>query len=75
MGHDAVKLELIEWLTSLEDTETIEYLKLVKDSRSSDKDWWQELSDEHKTQIKKGLNDIEEGRVVPHEQVKKKYGL
>ena len=75
MGHDAVKLELIEWLTSLEDTETIEYLKLVKDSRSSDKDWWYELSDEQKTSIRKGLTDIEEGRVVPHEQVKKKYGL
>ncbi len=38
MGHDAIKLELIEWLTRLEDEETIEYLKVVKDAKTEDKD-------------------------------------
>lgn len=48
MGHDAIKLELIEWLAKLEDNETIEYLKVVKDSEISNRDWWSELSDDKK---------------------------
>jgi len=43
MGLNAIKLELIEWLTKLEDSETLNYLKIVKDSNESEKDWWHEL--------------------------------
>jgi hypothetical protein len=28
MGYDAIKFELIEWLTNMEDGETIDYLKI-----------------------------------------------
>jgi predicted transcriptional regulator len=75
MTQEALKLELIEWLSQLDDDETIEYLKVVKESRSSNKDWWNELTDKQKQGIDRGLKDIEHGRTVPHEEVKKKYGL
>ncbi len=75
MTQEALKLELIEWLSQLDDDETIEYLKVVKDSRSSNKDWWNELTVKQKQGIERGLKDIEHGRTVPHEEVKKKYGL
>ena len=75
MGHEAVKLELIEWLTKLEDSETIEYLKIVKDSRESNHDWWNDLTKEQKNGIEKGLRDIDQGKIVPHEEVVKKYDL
>jgi hypothetical protein len=75
MGHDAVKLELIEWLTKLDDDEIIEYLKVVKDSRSKNTDWWNGLTDSQKQGIERGLSDIEQGRTIPHEEVKKKYRL
>ncbi len=75
MGHDAIKLELIEWLTKLEDDETIEYLKIVKDSKQASNDWWDLLSDDQKQGIQRGLNDIDQGKVIPHNEVKKKYGL
>jgi hypothetical protein len=75
MGHDAIKLELIEWLTKIDDDETIEYLKLVKDSASSEEDWWHYLTLEQKLGIEQGLRDIDEGRVIPDEEVKKKYGI
>ena len=75
MGHKAIKLELIDWLTKLEDDETLEYLKIVKDARTSDHDWWEDLTKEEKYNIEKGLKDIEAGRTVAHEEVKKKYGL
>ena len=75
MGHEAIKLELIEWLTKLDDNETIEYLKIVKDSRSADNDWWDDLSDAQKQGIERGLNDIKNGRTISHDDVKGRYGL
>ena len=74
MGLEAIKLELIEWLTQLDDEDTIEYLKVVKDSKTEG-DWWEDLSQEQRTGIERGLKDIDEGRVTPHEEVKKRFGL
>jgi len=70
MGHNAIKLELIKWLTKLEDDETIEYLKLVKDSASPEKDWWHNQTPAQKRGLERGLRDIDEGRVTPDEEVK-----
>ena len=75
MGHDAIKLELIEWLAKLEDKETIEYLKVVKDSDTSNHDWWRELADNQKKGIERGLQDIDQGKIIPHDVVQKKYGI
>jgi hypothetical protein len=75
MGYDEIKLELIEWLTKLDDEETIQYLKIVKDSKTRDQDWWNDLTESQKEGIKRGLKDIDEGNVRPHEEVKKKYGI
>lgn len=75
MGHETIKLELIEWLTKLEDDETIKYLKVVKDSKTSDHDWWDDLTFEQKKGIEQALKEIDEGKFIPHEEVKKKYGL
>jgi hypothetical protein len=75
MGHEAIKLELIQWLTKLEDDETLDYLKVVKDSSNSNSDWWDELSDEQKSGIDRGLKDVDNGRVHTHKDIKLKYGL
>jgi len=74
MGHDAIKLELIEWLTKFENNDTIEYLKIIKDTDSSD-DWWDELSEEQQKGIERGLKDIDDGLSVPYEEVRLKYGF
>ncbi|HKK11141.1 MAG TPA: hypothetical protein VJ939_09900 [Bacteroidales bacterium] len=70
MQHEAMKSELLEWLSNLEDKETIEYLKIVKDSKSNDNDWWDDLTDEQKAGIERGLKDIENGRTLSHDEVK-----
>ena len=75
MGVEAIKLELIEWLTKLEDQETINYLKVVKDSSSNKKDWWHSLSEKQQLGIQKGMKDIEQGKMIVHDEVKEKYGL
>ncbi len=72
MGHEAVKLELIEWLTKLEDDETINYLKLVKDANKSNNDWWYDLNHVQRDGIVRGLQDVDAGRVTLHDDVKQK---
>lgn len=75
MANEATKLELIEWLTHLDDEDTINYLKVIKDSNSQQNDWWNDLTEEQIQGIERGLKDIDKGRVTPHDQVKKMYGL
>jgi hypothetical protein len=64
MGYEAIKLELIEWLTKIQDADTIEYLKIVKDSLTSDHDWWDDLTKEQKSALKRGIQEIEKGKII-----------
>ena len=66
------KLEIIKWVTGLKDTTAIERLKMLRD-RPKNSDWWDEISDEEKTAIDKGLEDIKAGRVKPHKEARKLY--
>jgi hypothetical protein len=36
-------------------------------------DWWDEISEEEKASIERGLADVKAGRIVPHDEVRKKY--
>ena len=75
MSDETIKLEIIEWLSRLKNPHTIQYLKSVKDASVSQEDWWLSLSDNQIESIERGLRDIEEGKVVSHEDVKKRYGF
>ncbi len=75
MGHDAIKLELIEWLTKLNDNDTLDFLKIIKESRKVNQDWWFDLTNEQKRGIERGLSDIDSGKVTPHSEIANKYGL
>ncbi len=72
MNTTAQKLDLIHWITELDDVPTLEVLEIIKE-QSSKKDWWDSISDTEKDSIEKGLADAREGRVVPHALVKKRY--
>lgn len=75
MGLEAIKLELIAWLSKLEDQGTIEYLKVVKDTKEAQGDWFEDLTEQQKKGIEKGLQDVKDGRVTSHDEVRKKYGF
>ena len=67
--HD--KLDLIQWLTSLEDESIIE--KLIKFRKQETKDWWNEISEAEKKSIESGLKDAENGKLKPHSDARKLY--
>jgi hypothetical protein len=75
MSYDAEKLELIRWLMDLEDKAAISYLKVVKESMESTTDWGNTISEEARSGIMSGLEDVANNRVTPHTEVKKVYGL
>lgn len=72
MSLEQDKLEIIKWVTTLKDDTSIEKLKLLRDHPKK-LDWWDEITDEEKNAVDKGLADIKVGRVKPHKEVRKLY--
>jgi hypothetical protein len=75
MGKKALKLEIIHWLSQLEDEDTINFLKIVKDNATSDTDWWNEIPEQIKSGIENSYRDKQQKKIIAHEEVAKKYGL
>ena len=71
MNIEKDKLEIIKWVTTLKDETSIERLKMLKNSSKTD--WWDQISDEEKNAIDKGLADVKANRVKSHKEVKKLY--
>lgn len=65
------KLELIQWLSTLEDSTIIE--KLVALRKNESKDWWNSISENEKESIDQGLNDANSGKLNPHSSARKLY--
>ncbi|HCY75233.1 MAG TPA: hypothetical protein DHV28_04885 [Ignavibacteriales bacterium] len=72
MNLDSEKLKIIDWIANITDESMIAKIKLLKD-HPNETDWWDEISDAEKASIERGLADAAAGRVVPHEEVRKKY--
>ena len=68
---ESKKLAIIQWLTSLNDVSMID--KILELKQKETKDWWNEISDEEKESIEKGLSDAESGKLNPHSEIRKKY--
>lgn len=65
------KIELIQWLSSLEDTVIIE--KLFQFRRTETKDWWESIQEEERISIMKGIEDAENNKLNPHSSARKLY--
>jgi predicted transcriptional regulator len=75
LSQNTIKLELIEWLSTLSDKNTLSFLKIIKENSEKQTDWWTDLTDEQKEGIERGLEDVKADRVTSHEDIKLKYGL
>ena len=65
------KLELIQWLSTLEDSKVIE--KIIDLRKSQSKDWWNSISDAEKQSIEQGLSDADSGKLNSHQNARKLY--
>ncbi len=73
MNIQTEKLELIEWISRLNDSSIIHKLRQIKEDYSQSEDWWEHLSKEEKASIDRGLKDIDEGRIHSYDEVRKLY--
>jgi hypothetical protein len=65
------KLDLIQWLSTLEDPSMIE--KLINFRKKESKDWWNSISEGEKSAIKKGTSEADEKKLKPHSEARKIY--
>jgi len=65
------KLELIQWLSVLDDVSVLDRLAELKDQ--STRDWWDEILESEKESILTGQKDADEGRLRPHSEAKAIY--
>jgi hypothetical protein len=65
------KLELIQWLSTIEDSTIIE--KIMDLRKKESKDWWNSISESEKESIEKGLLDADAGKLNPHSNARELY--
>jgi|TARA_B110000093_G_C12736097_1_gene312350 hypothetical protein len=65
------KIELIQWLSTLDDQSLID--KLMKLRKKEKTDWWNEISTDEQKSIEKGIQDADNGKLTSHSNVKKNY--
>lgn len=66
------KIELIQWLTTLEDSSIIQ--KIIDLRKNESEDWWSECSEAEKKSISDGILDANNGNLKPNSEAQKIYG-
>jgi hypothetical protein len=65
------KLELIQWLSSIEDSTIIEKIMALRKEES--KDWWNSIAESEKEAIERGIQDANAIKLNPHSKARKIY--
>jgi len=71
MDIQAEKLNLIKWLTEVNGPSVIKRFIALKNDQGQD--WWDQISEDEKTEIEEGLAQADNGEVFSHEEVMTKY--
>lgn len=73
MDIQTEKLNLIEWISKLEDASLINELMKIKEDHLNSEDWANSLKQEELASIKRGLTDFENKNVHSHETARRIY--
>jgi len=70
MNTDAIKIEVAQRVLCLENQEVLLKIQNLLDTEG---DWYNDLTDEEKASIQKGLEQADRGELMPHEEVMKAF--
>ncbi|MEO9805867.1 MAG: hypothetical protein ABJF04_21595 [Reichenbachiella sp.] len=71
MDIQAEKYSLIEYITQVKDISLIEKFKdFVK---ANERDFWNDLTEEQRLEIKQGMNELDRGQKFDYEEVMSRY--
>lgn len=69
MSIQSEKYHLIQQIIELQDFSLVKKLREFLSKETNTDDWYANLSSDEKNSISKGLQDIENGNVIAHEDV------
>lgn len=69
MNLETRKLNLINWISSVQEEEVLARMEMVQKER---RDWWDAVSSEDKKAIHEGLDQLDKGKYITRSQVRKK---
>ncbi len=65
------KIELIQWLSTIEDLAVLNKVGELK--KQENQDFWQSISENEKDSVEQGLEDANSGKLNSHSQARKLY--
>lgn len=69
MNLDARKINLINWISSIQDPGIIDAMEKIQKERT---DWWDTLSKKDKHALEEGLEQLDKGEFLTRSQVQEK---
>jgi hypothetical protein len=74
MNLSAEKLDIIQRICEIQDNDLIDLIKsIITVPNVSKSDWWSQITQEEMASINRGLDDLQQGKVQSHDQIRKKY--
>ncbi len=73
MDIQAEKLELVQAILNIDDVSVIKKIKTILKKREHD--WFDDLTEEQQESIKRGLEELDRGEGIPHEEAMRRLGL
>ncbi|WP_116786911.1 hypothetical protein [Flavobacterium psychrotrophum] len=64
------KLELIQWLSTVEDMTVIDQIAAL---RNRQKDWWEDISLDERKAVEQGIAEADAGKLNPNSEARKLY--
>lgn len=71
MNIEALKLELVQLLLNTKREDILMRIRQIYKDESVD--WWDELNEEERTEIKTGIKQGKNGEVISHSEVLKQF--
>ncbi len=76
MNLEARKLNLINWILSIQEEEVLSKMEKIQHERN---DWWDSISQDDKEAIEEGIEQLDRGesisRTQARERIKNRYSL
>ena len=69
MNLENRKLNLINWISSLQEEEILNKVEKIQKEKA---DWWDKVSKEDEIAINEGLGQLEQNEFLTHDQVRSK---
>lgn len=69
MNIEVRKINLINWISSLQDESVLDEMEKIQRSKN---DWWDKTSEKDKKAIHEGLNQLNKGDFLTRDQVRSK---